>query len=200
MTKNSIEFGFTVEPKGHTPSQIKQIHGGTCVELARTSTQLIPCADAIVSHGPPVHIFTADCLPVLLSANDTNGPIAAVHAGWRGARDRVVSNTVAFFGGVPVRAVLGPCLGPCCFEVKDDLVASFREANHDISHHLTVRSGKRYFDLVQFVICEQLKGVEVDLSNVECTYCSPRAWPSFRRTRSTDPRIRAWIIKSGQTA
>jgi polyphenol oxidase len=57
--------------------------------------------------------------------------VAAIHAGWRGALARMVEKTVGemrrIFNSNPrdLIASLGPGIGPCCYEVGDEVVEAF---------------------------------------------------------------------------
>lgn len=92
-------------------------------------------ADAVITNltCAPVGILTADCLPMLLY-DPVNKAVGAVHAGWKGAYLKIGALTVAAmrerFGSSPkdIRAALGPFIGPCCYAVKDDVRAQFKEA------------------------------------------------------------------------
>ncbi len=63
--------------------------------------------------------------------------MAAAHAGWRGTVQRAASMAVDAlqreFGSNArdLIAAVGPCLGPCCGEVGDEVVQAFRDAGHD---------------------------------------------------------------------
>ncbi|HEY3185418.1 MAG TPA: polyphenol oxidase family protein [Gaiellaceae bacterium] len=63
--------------------------------------------------GVPMLALTADCLPIAV-AHD--GRLAVLHAGWRGLVEGVVEAGVAAIGGADA-AVIGPAIGPCCYEV-----------------------------------------------------------------------------------
>ena len=54
-----------------------------------------PMADAFITQTPNLclTVKTADCAPVLM-ADPTSGMVAAVHAGWRGACQGILENTV----------------------------------------------------------------------------------------------------------
>ena len=68
-------------------------------------------------------MLVADCLPVALAGPDAAG---VVHAGWRGLSGGVLEAGVAAVGGRgPVAAAIGPGIGPCCYEVGDDVRAVF---------------------------------------------------------------------------
>src|SRR5207245_1905111 len=82
-------------------------------------------ADAAVTDRPgcALAILTADCAPVALIASD--GVVGVAHAGWRGLVGGVLERTVQVMragGASDVRALLGPCIRPGCYEFgADDL-------------------------------------------------------------------------------
>jgi polyphenol oxidase len=87
-----------------------------------------PC-DAIVTGGVgvPVGVLVADCVPVLL-ADPVAGVVGAAHAGRRGLLKGVLEATLTAMrelGADPgrIRAAIGPCAGPCCYEVPEQLRA-----------------------------------------------------------------------------
>ena len=76
-------------------------------------------------------VLTADCVPVLLLAP---WGVGAVHAGWRGLAGGVVAaaaDDLLDCSQTPpttcpsVVALVGPCAGPCCYEVGDEVHAAF---------------------------------------------------------------------------
>ena len=87
----------------------------------------------------PILAMSADCLPIALARSNGGAPaVAVVHAGWRGLLDGVVESAVQTLGGVSLAAAIGPAIGPCCYEVRDDVADPFRARfGHDI-----VRDGK----------------------------------------------------------
>jgi YfiH family protein len=99
-------------------AQGRQVHGARVVVDAEALEE----ADGQVTtaRGVAVMVLTADCLPIALA-----GPGAAgmVHGGWRGLAAGVVEAGVAATGAVA--AAIGPGIGPCCYEVGDDVHAVF---------------------------------------------------------------------------
>lgn len=95
-----------------------QAHG-PAVAFVDGRTDLVPGVDALVTRTPGVGVavLVADCLPILLSGDRV---VAALHAGRRGLVAGVVANAVAETGP-DVRAVIGPGIGPCCYEVGHDV-------------------------------------------------------------------------------
>jgi YfiH family protein len=98
--------------------QGRQVHGVRVV----VDGQGVEEADGQVTSAPGVAaiVLVADCLPVALVGPERVG---VVHAGWRGLADGVVEEGVAAVGAVA--AAIGPGIGPCCYEVGDDLRAVF---------------------------------------------------------------------------
>lgn len=75
--------------------------------------------------GQPVLALAADCVPIAIAT--TSGPpaLAVVHAGWRGIASGVVEAAAAALGGSETAAIVGPSIGPCCYEVGVDVSARF---------------------------------------------------------------------------
>ncbi len=111
-------------------ARVRQVHGA---RVLRADGPAAPAeeADAVVTAAPGVAacVSVADCVPVLLADPD-GGAVAAVHAGWRGTIARAAAEGVralAREGADAARllAVIGPAIGPCCYEVSPDLAARF---------------------------------------------------------------------------
>ena len=96
------------------------------------------------SSGVALCIKTADCVPVLL-ADPARRIIAAVHAGWRGTAARIAQKAACLmqreFSCRPenILGAVGPAIGPCCYEVDENVMRSMRVA----SWRDFVRSGGR---------------------------------------------------------
>lgn len=121
-------------------ARVKQVHGREVRVLARGGVDgnlaHTPEADAIVGGEPgtALAVVVADCVPVLL-ADARAGVAAAVHAGWRGTAAGVVRAAIARMRDLGARpehivAAIGPSIGPCCYEVGDELVDAFLAAGH----------------------------------------------------------------------
>ena len=67
----------------------------------------------------------ADCVPIAIAT--TSGPprLAVVHAGWRGLAGGVIEAAVAALAVQETAAVVGPSIGPCCYEVGPEVSARF---------------------------------------------------------------------------
>lgn len=71
-------------------------------------------------------LLTADCLPVGLARANGRPGVAALHVGWRGLLGGIAEAGVEALGGGPLRAAIGPGIGPCCFEVGEEVAEPFR--------------------------------------------------------------------------
>jgi hypothetical protein len=116
-----------LEPAGRL-LLLKQVHGA---DVRRAPWEGRPPADAATAERPGLilGIETADCLPLLV-VDPQRRAVAAAHAGWRGTAARVAEVAVRALvaeGSRPsdLVAALGPCIGACCYEVGEELRASF---------------------------------------------------------------------------
>ena len=162
-----------------------QIHGTDVVHAMSAGSQ--GEADAIYVDTPrlPVTVAAADCVPIIIEADDA---VAVVHAGWRGAVDGVLGETLAVMrwaGHRPRRAALGPSIGPCCYEVGDEVADRFEGFRAHTTWGATSVDIGRY-------LAAQLDGLEVWRSEV-CTYTDVK-FNSYRRDRTRRRQIAvAWL-------
>jgi YfiH family protein len=125
----------------------------------------------------PVLALSADCLPLALARmNGTAPAIAVLHAGWKGLLAGIVEVGVAALGAGPLAAAVGPAIGPCCYEVRDDVAGPFRARfGREI-----VRNGK--LDLWR---AAEIALTDAGVARVErtdlCTSCHPELFFSHRR-------------------
>lgn len=111
-----------------------QVHGDD-VKVVRTEADVSSSDekfDALVSDLPNVlvGVKTADCVPVLI-ADRVTGAFAAVHAGWRGTAQQIVSKAVEKmrqeFGSRArnMLAAIGPAASGRCYEIGPDVIEAF---------------------------------------------------------------------------
>jgi YfiH family protein len=75
----------------------------------------------------PMLALGADCVLMALARKNGGPPaLAVIHAGWRGLADGIVAATAQPLG-TRLTAIVGPAIGPCCYEVGDDVASRFRE-------------------------------------------------------------------------
>jgi purine-nucleoside/S-methyl-5'-thioadenosine phosphorylase / adenosine deaminase len=152
----------------------RQVHGPV---VRRAQGQGAP-GDGVWTDEPgkPLLVFTADCLPVALArTNGARPAIAALHVGWRGLLAGIVQTAASELGG-KLAAVIGPGIGPCCYEVGADVAEPYRRRFGDT----VVRDGR--LDL--WTATEQtLRSTGVTaVSRLDlCTACNPDLFFSHRR-------------------
>ena len=127
--------------------------------------------------GLPVLALAADCLPIALARANGSGPaLALLHAGWRGLLEGIVPAGVSALGGSAVAAVVGPAIGPCCYEVREDVADGFRRA---FGFGL-YRDGRLDLWSAAERALRAAGCVRVDRLDL-CTACSPARFFSHRR-------------------
>lgn len=150
----------------------------TIVNRAEAGSRGTP-GDGLWTDEPdvPMVALGADC--VLMALVRTNGDkpgLAVLHAGWRGLVDGIVEVAAQTLGG-RLAAIVGPAVGPCCYEVQEDVAGPFR----DRFGSAVVNRGK--LDL--WTAAEQAAR-EAGATTVErvdlCTACRPDLFFSERRT------------------
>jgi copper oxidase (laccase) domain-containing protein len=112
---------------------LRQVHGAEVVSFGPEDDPAAVAgteADAVVTRRDDVALAVhgADCGIVGLWSPE--GVIGAAHAGWRGLLAGVVGATIdrmAEMGASRVRAVTGPCIGPCCYEFTGPELAELEE-------------------------------------------------------------------------
>jgi YfiH family protein len=75
--------------------------------------------------GQPMLALAADCVPIAVAATEGEPCLAVLHAGWRGLAEGVVEAGVRTLRSARAAAVVGPAVGPCCYEVGPEVSARF---------------------------------------------------------------------------
>jgi polyphenol oxidase len=126
--------------------------------------------------GLPILAMGADCLTIALARVNGDEPaLAVLHAGWRGLLEGIVGEAVARLGG-KVAAAVGPGIGPCCYEVREDVAGPF-----------TARFGSAVFSDGRLDLWSSAAQAlrDAGAESVErldlCTSCKPELFFSERR-------------------
>jgi YfiH family protein len=83
------------------------------------------------AEGLPMLAMSADCLPIAVVRTQGKRALAVLHAGWRGLSEGVVAAGVEALGEGAKAAVIGPAIGPCCYEVGEEVSSLFDD---DLTH------------------------------------------------------------------
>jgi YfiH family protein len=128
-------------------------------------------ADAQVTSNPDLTplVMVADCLPVAMVGP---GGVAMAHCGWRGLAGGIVAGAAEAVEAEA--AAIGPGIGPCCYEVGDEVLSAFADLDG-------VARG-RMLDLtaVATALLERA-GVGTIESSGLCTSSNPELFYSHRR-------------------
>lgn len=173
-------------PAGARALRLRQVHGNVVVRAEQALAAAEPLeGDALLATGPGASlvIATADCVPVLLVDPEAR-VAAAVHAGWRGMRSRILAETLERMreaGARParLRAAIGPAVQGSCYVVGADVREEFERSFPDAA---ALFQGNR-LDLVEAARSE-LAQAGVLRESIEavalCTHCRSDL-ASFRR-------------------
>jgi polyphenol oxidase len=104
----------------------RQVHGAT-VNRAEAGERTKD-GDGLWTDEPdvPMLAFSADCLPIALARVKGRPGLSLLHAGRMGLLEGIVEAGVGALGGGPIAAIVGPGIGPCCYEVGEDILAAYR--------------------------------------------------------------------------
>jgi YfiH family protein len=180
------QLDFTWEPVW-----LDQVHGNKVVYAPNNLS--LPAADGAYTDvkNQPCVILTADCMPVLL-CNKQGTQVAAVHAGWRGLCDGIISKALEQFASDDqVMAYLGPAISAKHFEVgaevrsaflsktvADDEIGSIKKAFTEVSQ------GQYLADLYALARVELVKkGVTQIFGGEFCSYRQSELFYSYRREK-----------------
>lgn len=183
---------LVAEHVGYAPDALvvtKHVHG-TAVWTVGEPLPDPPEFDGLVADEPGVVLgaFAADCVPLVFG-----DPVArvcgAAHAGWRGtvagAAANVVERMIARGArAASIRVALGPCIGPCCFEVGDEVVGEFQRTFGDVPGLVVEGPRREHIDL-RIANRLQLEALGVRAEHIDsappCTRCEPERFYSYRR-------------------
>jgi YfiH family protein len=168
-----------------------QVHGANAVRVGAKRAgagfddlaSRIPHADVLytASAGLPLAVLTADCLPIVM-ASLARGLVAVVHAGWRGLAAGILARAARLFDDTSdVRVAMGPAIGPCHYEVGEDVVLAVAGASGAgaVTDH---RRGRLYLDLPGTAHAHlRALGIRKVEDTGVCTACERARFYSYRR-------------------
>lgn len=172
---------------------LRQVHG---TKVCAAPWEGAPEGDAALAREPGfvLGIETADCLPVLI-VDRKRQAVAVAHAGWRGTAAAVSARAVEALvasgsQALDLEAALGPCIGPCCYEVGDEVREAFARASEAVFR--AGPRGRAHLDL-RAANALQLEQAGVPRDGIQsiahCTCCRPDLYHSYRRDGSGTGRM-----------
>ena len=174
-----------------------QVHGTTVRPVDAPGSY--PECDGLITaaRGVFLCVSIADCVPILLF-DPLSGALGAIHAGWRGAAERIAEKAVTAMAGElgarpdDLLAYLGPAAGSCCYYVGRDVGSQFDP------RFVEKRDRGEAVDL-KGASAEQLRSAGVRPDHIEvsphCTVDEPHIFHSYRRDGAKSGRMMAVIGK-----
>jgi YfiH family protein len=162
----------------------KQVHGNNVriVNISNKDTVIDDCDGLITTDKAlMLGIYTADCVPVLVSAKNEEFK-AAIHVGWRGLYSGIIENTFELLKDKfcaklkKVKVYIGPHIRSCCYEVDREMESKF-----------SIKLDNNKLDLSE-IICNKLgKFGVIDVFDVKlCTFHMENLFFSYRRTKCVE--------------
>ena len=135
---------------------MSQIHSNIVHKVTKIPNKKLK-GDSLVTNrkGIALGILTADCAPILIY-DPVNNLIGAVHAGWRGAYKKIVSNTLKKFkfkgsNFKDLIVVIGPCISKKNYEVKRGFFNKFITNEQSNKKFFNYKNNKMYFSLSDYI-------------------------------------------------
>ena len=144
-------------------------------------------------------IKTADCLPVILYSSSSR-VAAIVHSGWKGtalgiARKAVQQMKALGVDPKGIGALIGPGIGPCCYQVQEDVAGIFRKAGFT-SPVIQVREAAIFLDLKRANVQMLREEGVTDIHDVDlCTCCREDLFYSARRDKGRGRQINFVMVR-----
>ena len=164
----------------------RQVHGTRLIDhrVERPEGTVEADGHVVSEPGLAALVFVADCLPVALAGP---GGVAMVHAGWRGLAGGILAAGAKAVEATT--AAVGPGIGPCCYEVGDEVLTAFAGLGDGVAVG-------RMLDLPE--VARRLlarAGVERVESAGLCTSCEGELFFSHRRDEGRTGRQAgvAWV-------
>lgn len=150
-----------------------------------------------------IAVLVADCVPILLFDKEQK-VIAVIHAGWQGTLKEITKKTVEKMirkfdcQSKNIIVGIGPSIGPCHFEVQEDVFSQFAKVFGDENKTLIKEADKLFIDLWE-LNKQQLLGVGISKENIEimkkCTVCENEDFFSVRKEKITGRFIAGIMLK-----
>ncbi len=180
---------------------LRQVHGALVHRVEAEGPESRAGAEAPASHEGDalvtsmtrraLAVYVADCVPALV-CDPRSRVLAAVHAGWRGTVAGVLARTIDMmrrdYGARPedLRVALGPAIGPCCFEVGEEVVERLLGADPGaIACVLHAGGGAPRVDLIEAnrrqALASGVSEGRIQATGL-CTRCETDLLESYRRS------------------
>tara|TARA_B000000475_G_scaffold118936_1_gene96191 strand:+ start:19186 stop:19869 length:684 start_codon:yes stop_codon:yes gene_type:complete len=183
IKSNRVKFIESLKINSETIIFPQQVHSNNVkiidkVKFYKETDGLLSLSDSL-----GIGILVADCVPVFLYGIKSNH-CALIHSGWKGSANLITTNAInklIDLGNFPseIKAVLGPSIGKCCFEIGSDVAQYFSKEN------LSSEKGSKFKLDLKNEIFSELINLGLAMKNIyldtHCTFCDKEKFFSYRR-------------------
>jgi polyphenol oxidase len=188
VVENRRRVCAAVGADAKTATMAWQVHGGAVTEakprgiLERT---IFDQCDGLwtEARGQAMALVTADCFPVAVARANGEPALCVLHVGWRGLLEGIAESGVEALGPGPLQAIVGPGIGPCCYEVGEEVAEPFRRR---FGESVLVDGNLDLAAAAEQALREA--GVGTIERTGHCTACEPELFFSHRRDRGRTGR------------
>ncbi|KXZ39562.1 conserved hypothetical protein [Alkalithermobacter thermoalcaliphilus JW-YL-7 = DSM 7308] len=178
----------------------KQVHGDNINIIDKEKIGKTFEGDGIITNlrNVPILVFVADCVPIAI-IDTKNKAIGLVHAGWRSTFSQISKKAIDTMKQIynsnteDILCLIGPSIGPCCYEVNKELVDKFNNkfTNPDRKFYI-IKEGKYFLDLWninEYILSSCGIKKENIINTKMCTCCNNDMFYSYRKDNQTSKRM-----------
>ena len=152
--------------------------------------------DAIVTKlkNIGIGVLTADCVPILCFDSQKK-IIGCIHAGWKGALNGIIENTINKFLELKSNAkdlvvAVGPCINHRHYEVGYDFYKKFFAQSKDNEKFFNISTDKKYLFNIRNYISAKLNGLGIqNIDHIKMdTFSNEKNFFSYRRSKKDNDK------------
>ena len=152
--------------------------------------------DAIVTKlkNIGIGVLTADCVPILF-CDPKKKIIGCVHAGWKGALNGIIENTMDKFlelnsNASDLVAAIGPCINYQHYEVGYDFYKKFIAQSKNNKQFFIISNDKKYLFNIRSYINAKLIGLGIkNIDHIKMdTFLDKENFFSYRRSKGNNDK------------
>ncbi len=175
---------------------------------AKSLDDAIPENDGMITNCTDTFLtaFFADCVPLYIY-DEINKVISLLHAGWKGTLGKIALNAINkmkdIYNTKPVdcTVVIGPSIGPCCYEVDKKIIIKFERRGFNLKKIIKYKYGHYFLDLweanKQIFLELGIPNSKIYISKL-CTCCNNNIFFSYRAENGLTGRMAAVLgLKDG---
>lgn len=184
---------------------VKQVHGIDVKVINNQNRELVSEEkyDGLITNKKDLVLCTyhADCVPIYFY-DKTKKVIGLAHGGWKGTLNNICKKIVLKMQEEysskleDVLVAIGPSIGPCCYEIQEDVSSLFEEKFLNSNDILTKANNKIYLNLWE-ANKQNLLNIGIEKENIIlseiCTSCNIDTLFSYRKESGTKNRMLAAI-------